>query len=138
MSLSARSTVWRLGTFAAALMGFVAGLFAITFIILRTRWLGTGDRLGPDAEDVLLSFLQVGVGAVMASVFAAWVGTEHSPDGTRSRTLPILIISALVAVAIAIVGVLAFLDSTWYLLVAIGLAATGTSLATWRLREPAR
>ena len=125
---------WWLGTFGAALVGFVAGLIAITFIILRTRWFGSGDPFTPAAADVVLSFLQAAAGALLAAIFAASIGTEFARDCTQSRALPILSVSQLVAAAIAALGTFVFVDSPWYLLFGIGMMAACTSLATWRFR----
>ena len=125
---------WWLGTFGAALVGCVAGLIAITFVILRTRWFGSGDPFTPAAENVVLSFLQTAAGGLLAAIFAAWIGSECAGDGTQSRTLPILSVSQLVAAAIAAPGAFVFVDSPWYLLFGVGLMAACASLATWRFR----
>jgi hypothetical protein len=129
----------RLGTFLAAFVAALAGVVPVF-------------TLGLVAPTALVYPLALMVGAFFAALAAGWTATLRSPDGRRTRLLPVVALTAATALVVVVL-LLAYLLLAGSLLplvldvrpivlaVACVLAlAAGATVGAWRYRtaEPYR
>ena len=136
-SSAGRRFCWQTGVPGAALLGGIVG-------VTHVFHLGVGLAQGVD-----LPVLTV-VGALLAALGAAWVGTLCAPDQTSSRVLTVVVVAeAAAAVGSAVVfGLWTVFGPTIYLRSWLGLSGPiagsiavptlAGSLATWQLRSDDR
>jgi hypothetical protein len=118
-------TFWRIGVpVAAALGGFIGGYVVLPWGLVTPFF--------------IVAPLGVGIGALLAALGGSWAGTLLSPDGTRTRLLPVVLASEASAALAVIVLVVPMLPVPLIIRFAFGTAiiALGTSWATWRYRGP--
>jgi len=128
---------WQTGVLGAALLGGVVG-------VTHVFHLGVGLAQGVDLP------VLTAVGALLAALGAAWVGTLSAPDQTSSRLLTAVVVAeAAAAVGSAVVfGLWTVFGPTIYLRSWLGLSGPiagsiaiptlAASLAAWHLRSDDR
>ena len=121
-----------LGIFAAALIGSAVGIF---FVL----------PLGLIASEFVIFPLALGVSAILASVCAAWAGNFLAGNGTCTRLLWVVGVTAVVAAIIAVLVLagaslrLVLLGPLIYVAIACMFAlAIAAGAATWRYRSTER
>jgi hypothetical protein len=122
--------LFRIGTLIAAWLGSIIGLFLVL-------------PLGLIVVEWLIFPLALAVAGLLAALSAGWAGTFLARDQTQTRLLPVIGITEIVAIAVALIFIA---------MVRLGAANFGPLIipamifsliltltagaATWRLRDP--
>jgi hypothetical protein len=118
-------TFWRIGVpIAAVLGGFIGGYVVLPWGLVTPFF--------------IVAPLATGIGALLAALGGSWAGTLLSPDGTRTRLLPVVLASEVTAALAVILLVAPILLGPLILRFSFGtvIIALGASWATWRFRGP--
>lgn len=119
------TTFWRIGVpVAAVLGGFIGGYVVLTWGLVTPFF--------------IVAPLAAGIGALIAALGGSWAGTLLSPDGTRTRLLPVVLASEVTAALAVIVLIAPMLPGPLIFRFALAtlIIALGASWATWRFRGP--